>query len=80
MPRPYSKTRVHGTRSMYANYGCRCPACTRANADYQREYCRRPERKAYNRQNSRGYYHRTKRARWAGETAPNSASSEQDQT
>ena len=27
----------HGTRNAYKNIGCRCPACKKANADFQRE-------------------------------------------
>jgi len=30
----------HGTRSTYTNYKCRCPACKKANRDYQRPYMR----------------------------------------
>ena len=28
----------HGTRSRYVHDGCRCRACRKANADYQRQY------------------------------------------
>jgi hypothetical protein len=38
MPRTYSKTATHGTRSMYANRKCRCGACVEANTLYQRKY------------------------------------------
>lgn len=30
----------HGTRAMYVHYKCRCPRCTEANREYQREYMR----------------------------------------
>jgi hypothetical protein len=65
MPRQYTRNPNHGTRSMYSNQGCRCELCTRANADYQREYCKRPERKAYNQQLSREHY-RAKRRQGMG--------------
>lgn len=32
--------RIHGTRSKYSIDSCRCADCTRANADYQRDYYR----------------------------------------
>lgn len=32
--------RLHGTRSKYSIDSCRCVDCTRANADYQRDYYR----------------------------------------
>ncbi|WP_193117066.1 helix-turn-helix domain-containing protein [Brachybacterium tyrofermentans] len=32
--------RSHGTRSKYSIDSCRCTDCTRANADYQRDYYR----------------------------------------
>lgn len=31
---------VHGTRSMYVHYKCRCALCVQANRDYQREWHR----------------------------------------
>lgn len=34
------KTRHEGARWRYV-HGCRCTACTKANADYQREYMSR---------------------------------------
>jgi hypothetical protein len=38
MTRQYTRLRQHGTRSMYANYKCRCTACMEANTLYQRKY------------------------------------------
>lgn len=32
---------THGTYSTYANYLCRCEACTEANREYHREYYHR---------------------------------------
>lgn len=35
----------HGTRSRY-NTGCRCEACTRANADYMRDWSAKRRKQA----------------------------------
>lgn len=34
------KALEHGDRGMYTKMKCRCPECTKANRDYQREYMR----------------------------------------
>jgi hypothetical protein len=32
------KVTQHGTNARYSKRGCRCPECTRAHRDYQREW------------------------------------------
>lgn len=44
----------HGTVNGYTNLGCRCPACTRSNADRMRDYMNRhPEQREKHRQRER---------------------------
>lgn len=42
MARPRGTSPEHGTQSTYTNWGCRCPLCKAANAEYSRN--RRRER------------------------------------
>lgn len=63
MPRTYARSPTHGTRSMYANWRCRCDLCTQANRTYQREYSRQPKQRACSQQNSRDRHYRLKLTR-----------------
>jgi hypothetical protein len=61
MPRTYTCNPIHGTRTRYTNYCCRCEDCTAANALYQKGYAQRPKQRAYHMQYSRDYQFRVKK-------------------